>query len=172
MKSKLEITPQTIVADLLKAYPELEDKLIEIAPVFVKLKNPILKKTIAKVTTLKQASVVGGVSLGDLINKLRNEVSQTGMKIDDEAVQKKSKPNWVEENKTKIEYDASTDLEQGRHPVAKVTKEVNDLSEGENYLLITPFIPSPLIKIIEEKGFKTYTEKQNENSFYSYISKI
>ena len=52
---KTEITPQTMVGDMLENYPELEDKLIEIAPVFKKLKNPILRKTVAKVAT-----VVGG----------------------------------------------------------------------------------------------------------------
>jgi len=53
MTSKLIITPDVKVAELLREYPQLEDKLIEIAPVFVKLKNPILRKTISKVTTLK-----------------------------------------------------------------------------------------------------------------------
>lgn len=70
---KLDITPQTLIGDLLKNYPQLEDTLIEIAPVFRKLKNPILRKTVARVTTLKQAAVVGNVSLSTMINELRKK---------------------------------------------------------------------------------------------------
>ncbi len=38
MKSKVEINPSTTVHELLEAYPELEEKLISIAPPFKKLK--------------------------------------------------------------------------------------------------------------------------------------
>ena len=37
--SKPPITPQTKVAELLDAYPELEDVLVEMAPPFKKLRN-------------------------------------------------------------------------------------------------------------------------------------
>ena len=39
--TKLEIRPSTTVAQLLDAYPELEDALIAMAPAFEKLKDPI-----------------------------------------------------------------------------------------------------------------------------------
>ena len=44
---KLIVTPKTKIFDLLEAYPELEDLLISMAPEFVKLKNPLLRKTFA-----------------------------------------------------------------------------------------------------------------------------
>jgi len=52
----LEILPTVTVHKLLVAYPQLEEVLIGIAPPFKKLKNPILRRTIAKVAThrLKQ----------------------------------------------------------------------------------------------------------------------
>ena len=89
------------VSELLNEYPQLEDKLIEIAPVFVKLKNPILRKTIAKVTILKQAAVVGKVSLADMINKLRAEVGQGNTDLAAEKNQEGKKPEWIDENKIK-----------------------------------------------------------------------
>ncbi len=72
----LEITPSTIVNDLLDVYPELEETLIGIAPPFKKLKNPMLRKTVAKVATIKHISSVGNVPLNELINKLREVVGQ------------------------------------------------------------------------------------------------
>lgn len=169
---KLDITPKTLVGDLLKNYPQLEDKLIEIAPVFKKLKNPVLRRTIAKVTTLKQAAIIGGISLSFIIKELRKEANMDGIDVSNDIFESiKPKPAWVEENKILNEYDAREDLENGNHPAAKVTKDILQLKEKENYLLITPFIPAPLIKIMEDKGFETYTEKIAEENFKTYVSK-
>lgn len=167
----LEITPRTIVGEVLNTYPELEDKLIEIAPVFKKLKNPVLRRTIAKVTTLKQASVIANISVGQLINELRKAVNQDEIKIEEENKVTSEKPNWVIKENIKYEYDASIDLENGLHPAAKVTKDILQLNGNEIYLLITPFIPAPLIKIIEEKGYKTFTEHQGASTIFTYIQK-
>lgn len=169
---KLQITPQTVVADLLNEYPMLEDKLIEIAPVFKKLKNPVLRKTIAKVTSLKQAAVIGNVSLPDLINKLRKEIGQETLTSAKEEVRVNSeKPDWVTEKDIKLTYDAREDLENGVHPVSKVVKDIETISGDEIYLLITPFIPLPLIDIVNKKGFTAHSEKTDENRFCTFIKR-
>jgi len=71
MSDRPAITPQMKVGQLLDAYPELEDVLIGIAPEFARLRNPVLRQTVARVTSLQQAAQVGGVGLGDLIARLR-----------------------------------------------------------------------------------------------------
>ena len=65
---KLIISPKTKVLQLIEAYPQLEDMLIEYVPTFRKLKNPILRNTIAKITTLQQAATIGNVKVEELIN--------------------------------------------------------------------------------------------------------
>ena len=171
-KPKIDITPQTLVGDLLNSYPELEDKLIEISPVFVKLKNPVLRKTVAKVATLKQAAAIGNVSVGELINKLRQAAGMNQIEIQADKNNSSQKPEWVKEDKIKITYDASIDLENGIHPAGKVTKEILELNDEEIYLLITPFVPAPLLKIAEDKGFVHLSLRQNENTVYNYIKKV
>jgi len=54
----------------------LEDILIEIAPAFKKLKNPVLRETIAKIAKLQQAASIGGIQTEELINRLRKAVGQ------------------------------------------------------------------------------------------------
>lgn len=171
MNKFLDITPQTIVGELLTTYPELEDELIWISPVFQKLKNPVMRKTVAKVATLKQAAMIANISTAQLINALRSAVNQSEINVEDDKKTTRQKPDWIIPEKIKFEYDISIDLENGLHPAAKVTKEVLQLNSDELYLLISPFIPAPLIKILEEKGFDVYTEKQNENIFHNYIKK-
>lgn len=172
MKPNLIITPDTKVAELLNAYPQLEEKLIEIVPVFNKLKNPILRRTIAKVTTLRQAAIIGKLQLSGLINKLRKEVHQDEIILGEQTKGKKEKPNWVKKENVKIEYNAIEDLESGIHPVNKVVKEVQGLSEYELYLLITNFIPAPLISMVEQKGFETFVDQLPDGNYGTYIKKI
>ncbi|MGV8018493.1 MAG: DUF1858 domain-containing protein [Ignavibacteria bacterium] len=124
MTTNLLITPDVKIYDLLKAYPQLEDKLIQIAPVFEKLKNPILRKTITKVTTLKQASVVGRVSLSILINELRSAVGQGNTELGEEKSTGRNKPEWASPDKIKYEYDAREDLESGVHPGKQSSERV------------------------------------------------
>ena len=81
----LAITPETKVGALLEAYPGIDDVLIEWVPAFEKLKNPILRKTVAKVATLQQAARIGGVSTRDMVRKLREATGQSGLEVIQEA---------------------------------------------------------------------------------------
>ncbi len=171
LTEKIDITPNTLIADLLERYPHLEDKLIEIAPVFKKLKNPVLRRTIAKVTNLRQAALVANINLGELINKIRAGAGQSLQKIEKvEGDSLSEKPEWLKESAVKIIYDAREDLENGIHPIAKVLNEVKSLSEDEIYLLVTPFIPAPLIDILRQKNFRTYTVEAGSNEVKTFIS--
>jgi hypothetical protein len=74
--TEIIIAPKTKIAELIAAYPQLEGVLIDYVPAFEKLKNPVLRKTVARITTLQQAATVGGVNVEDLINRLRSDVGQ------------------------------------------------------------------------------------------------
>ncbi len=71
MNRMMDITPDTKVGPLLENRPELESVLMEISPKYTALKNPVLRRTVAKVATLRQVARVGDVPLADLIRKLR-----------------------------------------------------------------------------------------------------
>src|SRR5665647_919529 len=73
---KLIISPKTKVGELLDFYPQLESVLLDLSPAFAKLKNPILRKTVARIATLQQAAVVGGLKTDELVNRLRKEAGQ------------------------------------------------------------------------------------------------
>ena len=72
----MEINYEVKIADLLKTYPELEDFLVELNPRFQKLKNPILKRTLAKLATIKQAALLGNMEPIELLNALRQKKKQ------------------------------------------------------------------------------------------------
>ncbi len=154
--NNLVIIPDTKIYDLLQAYPFLEDKLISIAPAFSKLKNPVLRKTITRVTSIRQAAIVGNISLNELVNILRKEAGQS-VEVFNEKTNKETEPRPL---KIREEYNATEDLEAGVHPLAKVFNSIKGLAEGECYLLVTPFLPAPLIEKVAEKNFKVKSEPQ------------
>jgi hypothetical protein len=153
----LVITPQTIIYDLLNEYPHLEDKLIEIAPIFIKLKNPVLRRTITKITSLRQASVVGNVPINDLVNRLREAAGQRPLQtLPDNSGQEKT-PGWILDKEPVVTYDAREDLNNGIHPLGRIMREINTLQEKEVYKLVTAFIPAPLIEKVRKKGFNVWS---------------
>lgn len=50
LESSFHISPETKIGALLDRFPNLERALLEMAPEFKKLRNPILRKTVAKIT--------------------------------------------------------------------------------------------------------------------------
>lgn len=144
---QLIITPKTKIFDLLEAYPRLEDVLISMAPQFVKLKNPILRKTIAKVATLSQAATIGGLKVEELINRLRAEVGQNSvMALDDENKHYNTlRPDWFRPENVIKHLDIREMLNAGEQPVNQVIADLNKLNAGDIYHVVAPFIPAPLI---------------------------
>lgn len=84
-RDDLPILPSTSIGDLLERYPELEDVIIGMAPAFRKLKKTILRKSVGRVASLRQAAAVAGLPVGDVVNKLRSAVGQGSFVSDDEA---------------------------------------------------------------------------------------
>jgi uncharacterized protein (DUF2249 family) len=168
----LIITPRTKVYELLQSYPELEDTLIEMAPVFKKLKNPVLRRTIARVTTLQQAAQVGEIPVHSLVNTLRQKVGQDTLEgLEAGTAGHAEKPSWLQEASIVKRLDARPIIEQGGHPLGEVLEGVKELKPGEIYELITPFLPAPLIERVVAQGFDHYADKKAEDHFVSYFLK-
>ncbi|MBU2500298.1 DUF1858 domain-containing protein, partial [bacterium] len=107
MADRVDIAPETRLADLLESWPALEDELIRIAPPFAKLRNPVLRRTIARVTTLRQAAGVGGVPLPELIARLRQAAGLQELAVDGEnGARSAGRPSWLDAVKVVERYDA------------------------------------------------------------------
>jgi hypothetical protein len=168
----LIITPKTKVLQLIETYPQLEDVLISYVPAFKKLKNPLLRNTVARITTLQQAASIGNVNVGDLINKLRNEVGQEIItETNDTTMYNTTKPAWFGEEKIKQELDVRAMLAAGEHPVAQVMSDLNVLPADTIYKLIAPFLPAPLIDKASSLQVQHWIVKQSEELYFIYFCK-
>ncbi len=145
MEEKLRITPKTKVLQLIESFPQLETLLVEMVPVFIKLKNPILRKTVAKITTLQQAASIGGINAEVLINRLRNEVGQDGLSEISDSGYVVDQPDWMNVSKIVKGFDIRDMLHQGEQPVNMLIAELRNLQADEIYQVSAPFVPAPLI---------------------------
>ncbi len=163
------ITPETKVGELLKEYPGLEDTLVECAPAFSKLRNPVLRRTIARVTSLRQAAKVGGISLEELINTLRKAAGMDSVTVNQEDDSDNDGKHFDISN-ISVTYDARSDIENGVQPVGKVLNELKNLTSGQVYELITPFVPAPLIDMAKEKGFRSMHREVESGLVKTYFT--
>ena len=168
----IEITPSITVHALLDAYPELEEVLISIAPPFKKLRNPILRRTVAKVATLKHAASVGGVPIDELISKLRKTVGQSELT---ESFEDQNyfgaQPNWFANDRIIHSINEAELKDKNKMPITYVLKKAKDLNNGEIIELITSFLPAPGLDVMKNKGYAFWVNKESDKQYKSYFLK-
>jgi hypothetical protein len=169
---KITISPKTKVGELLDAYPELESVMMDMSPAFEKLKNPILRKTVARVATLQQIAVVGKLKVEDIVNRLRKETGQSG-EISGEPESDYftfTEPEWFDKNKIAITSDATPIINSGGSPMNEILQKAGLLKPAEILELKTPFVPAPILDILKTRGFRIFCVHAGE-SVTSYISR-
>jgi hypothetical protein len=175
MSDRPLITPHLKVGELLDAYPELENRLIAIAPEFARLRNPALRKTVARITSLEQAARVAGVGLGELINELR-AAAGSGEAFTGEgaagADPTTARPEWVDRVAVVSRHDARAEIEAGAHPLPQVMAAVAALEPGQAHILVTPFVPAPLLDRVRAQGLHVWTEADGPNTFRNLLAKV
>ena len=171
--SGINITPKTKVGELLDKYPDLEKVLISMSPAFEKLRNPILRKTVARVATLQQIAVIGNLQTDELVNRLRKETGQESADVNGESTDylSASAPGWFDKSKIVQSFDASPVINSGGSPMADILRMTQSLSEKEILELKTPFVPAPVIDILRSRGFSVHCV-QEDGSVSSYIARM
>ncbi len=157
---KPDITLQMKVAELLEAYPALEEKLMEFSPAFAKLRNPILRRTVARITSLQQAASVAGIAPATLIARLREAagLSPASSCESDPAAQadETGTPGWFDEERVAIRFDAAALIERGEVPLQPILQQAGKLNAGEIMLVQTPFRTVPVTDLLRERGFRVW----------------
>ena len=104
------------------------------------------------------------------LNTLRQEVGQAlyeGTEIPVEIYKKE--PDWFSEEKIKVRFDATPIMNTGRNPMQEILKNLGEIDQEQIFLLITPFIPAPIIELIGKKGYAHYCRKLEEEVFYTFF---
>jgi hypothetical protein len=169
-KPNIIISPKTKVGELLDNFPQLESVLMEMSPAFEKLKNPVLRKTVARVATLQQVAVVGGLNVELIVNRLRQEVGQGNVDGGNQEPEylADTAPDWFDNSRITAKFDASPVINSGGSPMNEILQKTGHLNSGEIFELRTPLVPAPIIDMLKAKGYKVYSI-QDEGYVKSYF---
>jgi hypothetical protein len=168
----LIISPKTKIGELLDAYPQLEPVLLSLSPVFQKLKNPVLRRTVAKVATIQQISVVGNLAVDDIVRRLRSEVGQSDSDVQISGTEELQgdPPAWLDMSRIKIVYNATPVINSGGSPMSEVLRQSGVLASGDIMELHTPFVPAPITDMLKGKNFLVYSVRK-EDDVITYFTK-
>jgi len=168
-----QILPSTKVYQLLDAYPELEDVLIEMAPPFKKLKNPILRKSVAKVATLQQAAIAGRLDLSSMIGQLRQAVGLAPIDATESSSMEDylgTAPEWFEPSCIFESIDdRAGDSEE--MAITRIVKTMKDLTEHHVVELTTTFLPAPGIDVARKRGIRTWAVQEQDELYKTYFTR-
>jgi len=164
----MEILPETKVAALLSTYPQLEPILIDMAPAFKKLRNPVLRRTVAKMASLRQAAKVGNIDLEILVNHLRSNVGQTALILSE---RKMLEPDIETLKQCPVfqVFDARPILEAGEVPLEQIKSEISNLPKESVFILVTPFEPEPIKDLLSKSGYQSLSEIESPECVRTYF---
>lgn len=141
------------------------DVLLAASPSFSHLRNPLLRKTMAKLATVEHAARVARIDPQDLLTRLNAALA--GEAVPDEPIRRTDAP--VEPTlplslarlsaEEIVECDVRADLRAGREPLNTIMAAARRVGPGQALRLRAIFEPVPLYPVLARKGFTHFTER-------------
>lgn len=171
----MDIQPNSKLFDVLAEYPDLEEKIMSIAPPFKNLRNPVLRRTVGKLATIEKIARIGGIEVIDLLNQLRREVGLSDISLTTEAPVEwqTGEPEWIKKE-PEFTVDGTEMLNQGVHPLQKVIQLMQEIDKEKILLLKTNFKPIPMIDEMQKKNYEVFSKavENQTDQFLTFIRKI
>ena len=166
----MEITGKTKLFEVLEKYPQLEEQIIQAAPAFKNLTNPILRKTVGKLASIEKVAQVGELDMFTFVNLLRRSVDQTEVvpTIEPDPLvpsiqQDAGNPDWVN-GEPEFIVDGTSLLAKGEVPLHFINEYLSQLSPGKHILLQTDFEPQPMIDAVKKTNRKFFHKRDPDDS--------
>ncbi|WP_442587233.1 DUF2249 domain-containing protein [Pedobacter sp. AW31-3R] len=173
-KQDLHITPETTIGKLLeKDQEQVIDALIKLNSNFSRLRNRLLRNLFARRVTIADACQIARCDVSSFLNSMK----AIGFVIDETIIVDEQSPAPVDmidfNRQTKVlELDVRPFLERNTDPLKEILRLASRLQPGERLKIISPFIPVPLLSVLEGKGFLSHTDGMEPNLFLTWFEKI
>ncbi|GLH67046.1 DUF1858 domain-containing protein [Geothrix edaphica] len=169
----MAITPETKIGDFLAAHPDQQEALIARVPEFAKLRNPILRRTVAKLATVEHAARMAGLPTAELVRFLRELAGEAAGPVAEgrPAPAEDPRPDWARSGAVRSTLDAEALMAAGEHPLARVRRALLTLAPGEAMQLLSPFRPEPLLDQFRQEGTPCWCEAEGASRFRTWILK-
>jgi len=170
----MKISANTKISKIIKHDPEAIEVIASINPHFKKLKNPILRKVLAPRVTIEDAARIGKCKVEDFfeaLSKIGFEIElQQAKTANEQPVENKAIVDVINAGKVKS-IDVRPVLEKGSDPFNLIMDELSTLPDAFVLEVINSFEPTPLIKILNKKGYASFIVNK-EVSVSTYFLKV
>lgn len=169
----MQIDSNTKIAAILKHNPEALEAIISLNPKFSKLRNPVMRKLMAGRTSIGMAAKIGGCDAADFFEKLKPLGFEAEHAEETNTVAKKPLPAFLQHLKSEDIriLDVRPVLDAGKDPLSLIMQSIKGLAAGDALKIINTFEPTPLIKLLEKKGYAYYVDTVSDNEIETYFFK-
>lgn len=162
------ITTDWKISQVIQRYPDLLDVLIDAAPAFEKLRNPLLRKVQSRLVTVGQAAGVAGIEPAFLVETLNAAAGLESPVIETPepaAAQPESPPPWVETAPVIERLDVRSYHERGEEPFSAIMAVSRKTGDGQAFAIRNTFEPAPLFAVLGQRGFEHWSRQLGENDW-------
>lgn len=159
------------ISAVLKRDPRMLDALLAASPSFAHLRNPLLRKTMAKLATVEHAARVAKIDAGALLERLNavlvGEAVPEGPIPRVDAPADSNVPGRLARLPADmvIDCDVREDLRAGREPFNRILAAARTVGDGHALRLRAIFEPAPLYAVLGRQGFQHFTERLAEDDW-------
>jgi uncharacterized protein (DUF2249 family) len=154
------------IADVIAGDPGLLEVLAGAAPPFERLRNPAMRRVMARLVTVEQAARIGGMDADELVARLNAGTGARSPEVEEDmSSDSKTAPatrpaalDAVPPDRL-VDLDVRDDLRSGREPFSRIMAARRDLPEGAVLRLRAIFEPVPLYEVFRKQGFAHWTER-------------
>lgn len=168
------INEHTKISDIINYNPSAIDEIVKLSKHFEKLRIPILRKTLAKRVSIKQASLIGGIKIERFYEVLLPLGYTSDLNSSTSISTSDTKPMnvpSVTNSKNKHVLDVRDLLKNNKDPFNLIMRELKSLPDEHTLILINSFEPVPLIDMLTKKGYDCQSIQINEFIYHTYINK-
>lgn len=171
----MEIGAHTKISALIKANPAAIEAIASINRHFEKLRNPILRKILAARVTIADAARLGGCGVETFFERLAPLGFVVQKEKEGPVPQVPQAPAVFPLFLKKLPQNAFTyldvreDIAMGNYPFLRIMQAVDQLNEKQALVLINTFEPTPLLQILQKRGFLNFTHEKEPELVYTYF---
>jgi uncharacterized protein (DUF2249 family) len=155
------------VASVLGRNRALLDVFVAASPHFERLRQPAMRRVMARLVTVEQAARVAGVNPDDLVDRLNageaGSARRSGTPAEGGAKPMEEGQLPAELRNTPperiVDLDVRDDLRHGREPFSRIMAARGALREGDVLRLRAIFEPAPLYAVMRKQGYAHWTEQ-------------
>lgn len=159
------------VASVLARSPEALEVFASASPAFERLRNPMMRRTMARLVTVEQAARIAGIETDALLAKLNHAIGEAlpaneARSTSTHTQTPQAPPGLLETPASRLfDLDVREDLRQGREPFMAILKAARELPQGHVLRLRAIFEPVPLYAVLAKQGFAHFTERLADDDY-------